>query len=101
MDEGISSARHEAAICYGEQDAFHEFKFRVGEVHSSSWEILALMQHYLIPTRLLDWTENLSFALQLALSKYFIALRANWLTGKTLNRWGLQVQRRSFLGTRC
>lgn len=36
--------------------------------HASEWEVLAKMQHYGVPTRLLDWTERLSTALFFALN---------------------------------
>jgi hypothetical protein len=36
---------------------------------SSSWEALALFQHYQIPTRLLDWTSSLISAIFFAISK--------------------------------
>ena len=35
----------------------------------NSWEFLSIMQHYGIPTRLLDWSESLSTALFFALSE--------------------------------
>jgi hypothetical protein len=35
---------------------------------ASDWEYLFVMQHYGVPTRLLDWSENALFALYFALS---------------------------------
>lgn len=49
-----------------EQEAFHEFKragARLFAKRDSDWEILFDMQHYWIPTRLLDWTESLGVAI--------------------------------------
>jgi hypothetical protein len=39
----------------------------LGRIDKKSWEILFLMQHFGIPTRLLDWTENFATALFFAL----------------------------------
>jgi hypothetical protein len=59
-----------APIC-GERDLFDDFVFKAGKSHSiSSWEILAEMRHYGVPTRLLDWTDRLDIALYFALSNY-------------------------------
>jgi hypothetical protein len=49
-----------------EQEAFHEFKragARLFAKRDNDWEILFDMQHYWIPTRLLDWTESLGVAI--------------------------------------
>jgi hypothetical protein len=53
-----------------EARAFHEFRrsaARLFEKHSSDWEMLFDMQHHGIPTRLLDWTENLGVAIAFVL----------------------------------
>jgi len=39
----------------------------LGNLNKKSWEFLFLMQHYAIPTRLLDWSENFVTALYFAL----------------------------------
>jgi len=49
-----------------EQQAFHEFKRLASKLfakHENDWEVLFDMQHYGIPTRLLDWTESLGVAI--------------------------------------
>ena len=38
------------------------------EKANNSWEFLSIMQHFGIPTRLLDWTESLATAIYFALS---------------------------------
>lgn len=38
--------------------------------HKDEWELLIDMQHYFIPTRLLDWSENLGISLFFAISSH-------------------------------
>jgi hypothetical protein len=55
---------------YGEDSTFIEFQQKAKGFLSrdvNSWELFFLMQHYRIPTRLLDWTENAFVALYFAL----------------------------------
>lgn len=52
---------------------FYEFRARAKEVHNgnlSDWDVLFYMQHHLVKTRLLDWTESSGEALYFALLKY-------------------------------
>src|SRR5262249_42484658 len=55
-----------------------EYRFRSGVFHQSSWQTLAEMQHYGVPTRLLDWTESFTFALAFALQDYVQILEREW-----------------------
>jgi hypothetical protein len=53
-----------------EQDLFNEYQrsaARLTEKRSNDWELLFDMQHYGIPTRLLDWTDVLGVAIAFAL----------------------------------
>ena len=55
-----------------EINLYHEFLIRSGEHIGNikeSWEILSLMQHSGIPTRLLDWTESLAVAIYFAIQE--------------------------------
>lgn len=55
----------------GERELFDEFIFRAGRTSASnSWEVLAEMRHFGVPTRLLDWTDRLDIALYFALERY-------------------------------
>lgn len=62
----------------GERDAFMNYSFRSPASYRSSWETLAEMRHHGIPTRLLDWTRNLSIAVFFALEQYLTALTEFW-----------------------
>ncbi len=66
------------AIHYGERESFTEFSFRVGHSTICSWEILAEMQHYKAPTRLLDWSEVLAISVFFALKSYIRELNKSW-----------------------
>jgi len=55
----------------GERELYDEFIFRAGKSSASnSWEVLAEMRHFGVPTRLLDWTDRLDIAFYFALEKY-------------------------------
>jgi hypothetical protein len=54
-----------------ETSMFHVFQLRLSEhrrIHQSTFDWLCLMQHYEMPTRLLDWTENVLIALFFAVN---------------------------------
>lgn len=54
-----------------EKDIFYTYKRLSQELsfsHKNEWEILVDMQHYFVPTRLLDWSESLGIALFFAIS---------------------------------
>jgi FRG domain len=54
-----------------EKNLFCRFQVQAGELLppglKSPWEILSAMQHYRVPTRMMDWTESLFVALYFAL----------------------------------
>jgi hypothetical protein len=80
-----------------ESEIRHEFKSRAlqliqGRLPADKWEWYFLMQHYGVPTRLLDWTENALIALFFAVENHPLncdaaiwALDPTWLN-KRLRR---------------
>jgi hypothetical protein len=60
------------ALLAAESDMLDQFRTRsrplLDEPISDDWEYLFVMQHYGVPTRLLDWSENALLALYFALS---------------------------------
>lgn len=72
----------------GEREAFIEFSARAGHQATNSWEVLAEMQHYGTPTRLLDWSETLSSGLFFALRQYLVAVEKVWSEQKIAENSG-------------
>ena len=54
-------------------DTFKKFSNRIFERRRSDWETLFEMQHYGVPTRLLDWSETFGIALFFACGPYYRA----------------------------
>ena len=66
-------ADHPNSIWKLEYDLYFESAARAPDLQHadlSSWDVLACMQHHGIPTRVLDWSENLGVAVFFALENY-------------------------------
>lgn len=77
-----------------ENQLFYEFRSLAGSKinFTSSWDILFLMRHEGIPTRLLDWTENIGTALYFALSAKCLNSPHIWILDPyKLNKYGGSV----------
>lgn len=76
---------------YDESSMFHHFQIRAPEYrssHRSIFDWLCLMQHYSLPTRLLDWSESVLVAL------FFAANELDKTNGKV---YALNARRLNFL----
>jgi len=51
-------------------DTYRRLSQKLMYSHKNEWEMLVDMQHYFIPTRLLDWSENLGISLFFAVSNH-------------------------------
>lgn len=52
-------------------DTYRRLSQKLMYSHKNEWEMLVDMQHYFIPTRLLDWSENLGISLFFAVSNHY------------------------------
>lgn len=51
-------------------ETYRKFSYKLSFARQNDWELLIDMQHYAIPTRILDWSENLGVALFFAITNH-------------------------------
>lgn len=51
-------------------ETYRKFAQKLQPEHKNEWELLIDMQHYFVPTRLLDWSESLGIALFFAVMNH-------------------------------
>jgi hypothetical protein len=89
----MSEIRGVGAEYYSERELLETFKLRaptyLQRLPRSDWEWLFVMQHYGLPTRLLDWTESALVALHFAVADHDgAAAAAVW----AINPWWINKQ---------
>lgn len=89
----IARYRYKKSRIITEKRMFNEFELSslpfLDKVKYSKLELLTIAQHYGVPTRLLDWTENLLTALFFAVREYEINTEINSVV------WAMQADRES------
>lgn len=90
----VAETKRAYALWRLEYDLFYEFQARARELHDSSitsWDVLFAMQHFGVPTRLLDWTETFAVAVHFAVDGWKDGANEPciWVLNPTrLNQWG-------------
>lgn len=51
-------------------ETYRKFAQNIQKSHNTEWELLIDMQHYFVPTRILDWSESLGIALFFAVQNH-------------------------------
>ena len=51
-------------------ETYRKFAQKLQPSHKNEWELLIDMQHYFVPTRILDWSESLGIALFFAVTNH-------------------------------
>jgi len=85
-------------------ETYCSFAKKLTPTHTNEWELLIDMQHYFVPTRLLDWSESLGIALFFA----YMNNKANQNAGlfildpielnKKSNKYGIPVMPENTMG---